>query len=201
MSAAQQPSQVIDLLSDDEDYYFDHAELPNDPEVLLPFQRDGMDMDEDWGNYYADFDLDAAAPPDAREVEDNLDQDAIDLAHRGNNGHASPEPADHAQEENIDNDVDIAPKELVTAAACLQMVADIFPDISVDHVLQLIADQTQDATRTPEACQRIITILLDGGAYPKEDEEVSRKRKREHSVSEFEDDNGEGRSQTYKDDA
>ncbi|KAF1964895.1 hypothetical protein BU23DRAFT_491236 [Bimuria novae-zelandiae CBS 107.79] len=104
----------------------------------------------------------------------------------------------------MDVDVDLAQGELITAAACLQMVVEVLPDISVDHVLQLIADQTQDDTRTPEACQRIITQLLDGGEYPKEvEEEVSRKRKREHerSLSEFEGDDGEDRTSEYRNDA
>ena len=95
------------------------------------------------------------------------------------------------------NRADFFQGDLVTAAACLQMVVEVLPDIAVDHVLQLIADQTQDHTRTPDACQRIISQLLDGGEYPKEEEEVSRKRKRERSLSESEEDNGEGRPAIY----
>lgn len=81
------------------------------------------------------------------------------------------------------------------------MVLEVLPDISVEHVLQLIADQTQDETRTPEACQRIVTNILDGGEYPKEEEEASKKRKRERSISEFEEDDGEDRDGQYTDDA
>ncbi|KAF1951495.1 hypothetical protein CC80DRAFT_424773 [Byssothecium circinans] len=66
--------------------------------------------------------------------------------------------------------------EPVTEAECLQMVLNVLPDVSVQHVLTLI----NGAARTPTTCQRIILQLLDGDVYPKEQDEVdSRKRKRE----------------------
>jgi len=66
--------------------------------------------------------------------------------------------------------------ELLSDAACLQMVLDVLPDISVDHVLAFI--QNRNHPRTHEECERIITDLLDGDAYPKEIDEVNNKRKR-----------------------
>jgi|TARA_R110002003_G_scaffold23_5_gene1140 TRIAD3 protein (E3 ubiquitin-protein ligase RNF216) len=83
------------------------------------------------------------------------------------------DPADPAIQK-----VDKGP-QLVSAAVCLQMVLDVLPDISIDHVLELISETTTDATRTVTQCETIITGLLDGEAYPKEtDEAKNRKRKR-----------------------
>ncbi|KAL6155735.1 hypothetical protein ACJQWK_05555 [Exserohilum turcicum] len=73
-----------------------------------------------------------------------------------------------------------AQTDLVTGAACLQMVLSVLPDISVDHVLKLIQEKTTDATRTMVQCERLIAELLEGEPYPKEEEEAKkRKRKRE----------------------
>jgi TRIAD3 protein (E3 ubiquitin-protein ligase RNF216) len=70
--------------------------------------------------------------------------------------------------------------QLVTEAACLQMVMDVLPDISTDHVLNLIKEKTTDLTRTLAQCENILTQLLDGEAYPKEvDEANTKKRKRD----------------------
>jgi TRIAD3 protein (E3 ubiquitin-protein ligase RNF216) len=53
------------------------------------------------------------------------------------------------------------------------------PDISVDHVLQIIKKKTTDLTRTNVQCQNIIAQLVEDGDYPKEDDEThSKKRKR-----------------------
>lgn len=69
---------------------------------------------------------------------------------------------------------------LLTEAACLQMVLDILPDISIEHVLSLIKEKTADLTRTMAQCEGIVTQLLDGEAYPKEaDDAKNKKRKRE----------------------
>ncbi|KAL6706833.1 hypothetical protein ACN47E_005169 [Coniothyrium glycines] len=68
----------------------------------------------------------------------------------------------------------------ITEAIFLQMILDVLPDISVDHVLKLIAEKTTDLTRTAARCEHLITELLDGGAYPKEaDVSLSKKRKRD----------------------
>jgi TRIAD3 protein (E3 ubiquitin-protein ligase RNF216) len=89
--------------------------------------------------------------------------------------------------------------EHLSAAACLQMVLNILPDISVVHVLTLL-DET---AHTPAACERIIEQLLDGGAYPKENDEVAnRKRKREREDTSDSDQGGvEVDMPTYNKDA
>ncbi|KAJ4301860.1 hypothetical protein N0V90_003956 [Kalmusia sp. IMI 367209] len=98
--------------------------------------------------------------------------------------------------------VDLTQDELITPAACLQMVTSVLPEISANYVLQRIGEQTQDQTLTLATCERIITKLLDDGAYPKEeDEDNNRKRKRENSHSEFENDNGQDLYPNYRLDA
>jgi len=70
-------------------------------------------------------------------------------------------------------------EDLVTEAVALQMVIDILPDISIDHVLSIIREKTTDLTRTNAKCHEIVSQLVDTGDYPKEDEDAkSKKRKR-----------------------
>jgi TRIAD3 protein (E3 ubiquitin-protein ligase RNF216) len=79
-----------------------------------------------------------------------------------------------AESDDFDRD-----DQLVTEAVALQMVLDFLPDISVDHVLQIIKKKTTDLTRTNVQCQNIIAQLVEDGDYPKEDDEThSKKRKR-----------------------
>jgi TRIAD3 protein (E3 ubiquitin-protein ligase RNF216) len=68
--------------------------------------------------------------------------------------------------------------QLVTEAACLQMVMDVLPDISADHVLDLIKQKTKDPMRTLAQCESIITELLDGESYPKEVDEANKKKRK-----------------------
>jgi TRIAD3 protein (E3 ubiquitin-protein ligase RNF216) len=212
MNAGQDERQVIDLLSDGEDYvfgydgelgYFDDGGYGVD--VVPPFEQGVFEVEEAWERDYGGFGLEGAAQPGPLELQE---PDHLDFTRP--NGNVQPEPAlvpnnprpvHPAPNNPMDAEADIAEGEVVTTAACLQMVVDILPDISVDHVLALIADQTQDNTRTSEACHRIISQLLDSEAYPKEEEKAGRKRKRERSLSEFEDDNGDGRPGSYKNDA
>jgi TRIAD3 protein (E3 ubiquitin-protein ligase RNF216) len=76
----------------------------------------------------------------------------------------------------------------ITETECLQNILNVFPDIAVDYVTDLV--QNQEA-RTTSDCERLITKLLDDGTYPKErDEANQRKRKRgandEYDFTEFE---------------
>jgi TRIAD3 protein (E3 ubiquitin-protein ligase RNF216) len=84
-------------------------------------------------------------------------------------------PASEAAEsDDFDRD-----DQLITEAVALQMVLDFLPDISVDHVLQILKRKTTDLTRTSVKCQNIISQLVEDGDYPKEDDEAhSKKRKR-----------------------
>jgi hypothetical protein len=212
MNAEQDQHLVIDLLSDEEDYIFGYdGQLGyyNDGgyevNALPQFERGVCAVGEDWERDYGGFGIEGAAQPGPLEFEEpeymNFPRPnglvQPDSALAPNN----PRPIHPAPNNPMCAEADIAEGELVTAAACLRMVVDILPDISVDHVLALIADQTQDNTRTLEACQQIVSQLLDNGAYPKEEEEAGHKRKRERSLSEFEDDNGDGRPGNYQNDA
>ncbi|KAF2661337.1 hypothetical protein K491DRAFT_449808 [Lophiostoma macrostomum CBS 122681] len=58
------------------------------------------------------------------------------------------------------------------------MILDVLPEIAINHVLELINEQK---VYTTAACERLITRLLDEGSYPKERDELHRKRKRGRS--------------------
>jgi TRIAD3 protein (E3 ubiquitin-protein ligase RNF216) len=77
--------------------------------------------------------------------------------------------------------------ELITEAECLQLVLDVFPAVSVNHVLTLIREKTTDLTRTKKHSEQIINELLEG-IYPKEADAASKKRRRADSdgVSDYE---------------
>lgn len=93
---------------------------------------------------------------------------------------------------------------LLTEAACLQVVLNVFPDISINYVLGIIKEKTTDATRTVMHCEQIITGLLDATTYPKQaDEEKNRKRKRgdDYSASEYEKDERDPEISGYERDA
>jgi TRIAD3 protein (E3 ubiquitin-protein ligase RNF216) len=84
-------------------------------------------------------------------------------------------PRPHAQASDWGRDA-----QVVTEAACLQMVTSVLPDISVDYVLQLIQEKMTDETRTMAQCEHFLTELLEGEPYPREaDEAKKKKRKRE----------------------
>ncbi|KAL5400741.1 hypothetical protein PMIN03_012126 [Paraphaeosphaeria minitans] len=206
MNVRPEQRQVIDLVSDDEDNLLGYGDDSGyEPDSLPEFGLGGPETKEDreesdWGG------LGVEGAAQLGPLEQDCERDFVDFG-PNDFGHPDPAPAVNnprlinvALDNLMDVEADLAEGELLTAAVCLQMVLGILPDISVDHVLALIADQTQDSTRTPEACQRIITQLLDDEAYPKEEEEASRKRKRQRSLSEFEEDDGEGRPQSYTND-
>jgi TRIAD3 protein (E3 ubiquitin-protein ligase RNF216) len=76
---------------------------------------------------------------------------------------------------------------VITEFACLQMILDVLPEISVDHVLTLIRESTTDLTRTAAQCENIITQLLDGEAYPKEADEAKNKKRKRKDEDEWKD--------------
>lgn len=163
--------EVIDLLSDDDDADF----------MEYHDAFDAIPGADDFAHNFLDLDdSDDLDDPNVIDLTAFADIPDIDVPAGPNLGGG---PSRAAQ------DVDLMDSELITEAACLQMVLDVLPDISVDHVLNLIKEKTQDHTRTPTECQQIISQLLDGGAYPKEQDEMnSRKRKRDDhdDLSEFE---------------
>jgi TRIAD3 protein (E3 ubiquitin-protein ligase RNF216) len=197
---------VVDLVSDEEDR--ESLDLAEDIEDFGPFfdnafhasdqiQLDGGDLNDFFAAPRLESSPHAAHNPiDLTGLDDSSDADNAPA-------HSSPSrtPLDTAMV--MQDDHDLAVGELITVSACLQMVLNVLPDISVDHTLSVIFTSTKDATRTTAECERIIAQLLDGGGYPKEnDEENSRKRKRnEDDSSGFEGGEEDAESPMYRRDA
>jgi TRIAD3 protein (E3 ubiquitin-protein ligase RNF216) len=163
------PPEYIDLVSDDEDFDFiDHEENILDRYFDGPVRR----ADE-----YLDESSAFSAPGSPRHTAEN----PIDLTGLDNTANPNSPPAPSPRDTSMTIIIDQAPAagEIITEAACLQMVLSILPDVSIKHVLGLIHTTTKDQTLTSAECERIITQLLDSGEYPKEqDVENGRKRKR-----------------------
>jgi TRIAD3 protein (E3 ubiquitin-protein ligase RNF216) len=137
------------------------------------------------------------APPDYYDGDDDMFHDFLDIG-----GQDHDNPIDLTALEGIP-DVDMPPDgaqplpppvadaETLGEAECLQTVLNVLPDIAIDHVLQLITERAGQGLITVSACEWLITCILDQGNYPRESDEVSkRKRKRndddEDEASEYE---------------
>jgi TRIAD3 protein (E3 ubiquitin-protein ligase RNF216) len=198
---------VIDLVSDEEDC--ESIDLAEDIEDFGPFFDDAIhasDQIQQDGDNLDDF----FAPPrlgsSPHAAHNPIDLTGLDASSDADNPPARSPPARSPQGTAMvmHDDHDLAAGELITAAACLQMVLNVLPDISVDHALSVIYTSTKDDTRTTAECERIIAQLLDEGGYPKEqDEENSRKRKRNEidSSSDFEGREEDAESPLYHRDA
>ncbi|KAH9865798.1 hypothetical protein J1614_009385 [Plenodomus biglobosus] len=188
--------EIIDLSSDTEDGRSTEDENEWFDAQVVP----------DFGNDLPKFDDLLGAFPQHERPGAN-DRGTIDLT-------AIPDidvpPSDHAaindgvpqpdaQARNSKDD-----RQIVTEADCLQLVLNVFPDISVDHALKVINEKTTDTTRTVARCELVITELLDGEGYPKEvDETKNRKRKRDDqdSVSDYEREERDPEIKGYEQDA
>ncbi|KAH4039632.1 hypothetical protein HBI56_133970 [Parastagonospora nodorum] len=163
---------IVELSSDSEEEgalvdfsdFSDTDEEPQDPNAHLPADQDPDHLIRELNARYnpvyeaADGIIDLTGIPD------------IDVP-----------PSDPllADRESPAQDCAGSDKDLVTEAVALQMVIDILPDISIDHVLGIIREKTTDLTRTNARCHEIVSQLVDTGDYPKEDEDTkSKKRKR-----------------------
>lgn len=158
--------QVIDLISDNEheDYTGDEEDGLTDDENALRFP---------W-SFPEDHPFDNNAQHDLNDlrVQNNVevnDASTIDLTAIPDISIPPPKKARLA--------VAKAATELITAAVCLRLVLDIFPDVSVDHVLGIIQQTTNDLTRTKKCSERIVHELLEG-TYPKEADAAGKKRPR-----------------------
>ena len=189
-------AHYIDLMSADDDDDDDDFELFELDKNLLEQQFDGPVqeadeyLDESRDNWVPDSPRHTAANPIDLTGFDDTSDPAVTSA---------PLSADNSM--TVVTEGDLAAGEIVTEAACLQMVINVLPDVSIEHALSLIRKGTHDDTRTTIACERIISQLLDGGEYPKEqDVEISRKRKRnddDDDLSDFERDAQEAGSPVY----
>jgi TRIAD3 protein (E3 ubiquitin-protein ligase RNF216) len=99
---------------------------------------------------------------------------------------SDPIPVDSSSESAESNDLD-RDDHLVSEAMALQMVLDFLPDISVDHVLNIFREKTTDFTRTNATCQKIISQLVEDGAYPKEDDEANSKKRKRNDEDDWKD--------------
>jgi TRIAD3 protein (E3 ubiquitin-protein ligase RNF216) len=161
MAPSDLDHEIIDLLSDSEseDEGFARQELEFfDAQSAAEFAHDLPDIDVD-ANDHETIDLtgipDIDVPPsDPIVVDDEAPQ---------------PQAPDWSGDAQV-----------VTEAACLQMIMSVLPDISVDYVLKLVQEKMTDQMRTMAQCEHFLTELLEGEPYPKEaDEARKKKRKRE----------------------
>ncbi|KAI7103109.1 hypothetical protein KC339_g5513 [Hortaea werneckii] len=74
----------------------------------------------------------------------------------------------------------IAPEPEITAEACLQLVLEIFPDVSHEHVLHLYNSFEAVSGKTKR--DNIIEKLVSDPAYPKQEKQTQKKRKRAAST-------------------
>lgn len=165
--ALRHDHEIVDLISDDE-----RDGLSDDEVDFFDAQSVGEPID-----FGADFDV--LGLPDYGNAEVDV-RDVIDLTAIPDVDVPPSDVAPHVFKHAtpLDNRVEI---ELISEAVCLQLVKDVFPDISVDHVVTMIQERTTDLTRTKEHSERIVNELLEQGTYPKEAERASKKRRREDS--------------------
>ena len=129
------------------------------------------------GRIVIDLSSDNESEDDDRQVEADS-SNTVDLTDVSDIGVLPDEPR-LLNDQNHSNPDRGSGVGLMTEAACLQMVLNVLPAISVDYVLNLIRAETTDQTRTVAQCERIILRLLEG-KHPTEVEAVNKlKRKRE----------------------
>ena len=187
--AVRQVHEIVDLISDDEEDGLSEDEVDF-------FDAQSVGEPVDFG-----ADLDFLDLPELGNAEVD-ERDVIDLT-------AIPDvdvpPSDVAYHviEDATSSNDRVEFDLISEAMCLQLVMDVFPDVSVDHVLTMIQERTSDLTRTKEHSERIVNELLEEGTYPKEAESASRKRRRADSeeFSDYENDSHTFGVPTYATDA
>jgi TRIAD3 protein (E3 ubiquitin-protein ligase RNF216) len=171
MARARNGNEIVDLVSDSEDEapsedgldFFDAHDQPQDEVALFP------------GDQNVDHiirELNARYHP-VYEAADGI----IDLTNIPDIDVPPFDPIlDHtefpAQDELGSDD------QLITEAVSLQMIIDVLPDISIDHVLGIIREKTTDLTRTTAKCHEIISQLVDQETYPKEDDEAKNKKRK-----------------------
>ncbi|KAF1835479.1 hypothetical protein BDW02DRAFT_495738 [Decorospora gaudefroyi] len=163
--------EIVDLLSDSDDEEGSEFELFGAQPADFP--PGYADIDDPIAGFHAPFDENDHEMIDLTGIPD------IDVP-----------PSDHPVmiDDNVSEADPQAPDwgdgaNLVSEAACLQMVLSVLPDISVEYVLNVIREEMSDATRTAAQCEHLVTDLLEGEPYPKEADEVrNNKRKRDEEA-------------------
>lgn len=171
--------EIIGVSSDSEDEVpADEALEWFDAQSMLDLAKDLPDLNAPLEDFREQFGANIDEPIDLTAIPD-IDVPPSDPVVIDN---------EFAEPNSLINDLDSA-THLVHEAACLAIVLSVLPDISVDHACKFINANTSDATRTMAQCERVVSRLLDSGAYPKEaDEANTRKRKRdkEDDLSDYE---------------
>jgi TRIAD3 protein (E3 ubiquitin-protein ligase RNF216) len=162
--AVKHVHEIVDLISDDE-----HGGLSEDQVEFFDAQSVGEPTD-----FGADLDFLDLPEYGNAEVDE---RDVIDLTAIPDVDIPPSDPASHVVENATPSNGRVE-FELISEAVCLQLVMEVFPDVSVDHVLTMIQERTTDLTRTKEHSERIVNELLEEGIYPKEAESASKKRRR-----------------------
>lgn len=161
--AVRRNFQIIDLTSDDKD-----DEFRDDGNALLDAHFVGEPT-----NHYPDEIVHGQYQHFHNGPRDSVDLTAIP--------DVDVPPSDFSVNEDFAQDEDVNETQLITEAVCLQLVVDVFPDVSINHVLALIREMTTDQMCSKEHSEQIVNKLLES-AYPKETEEANKKRKRADST-------------------
>ena len=165
--AVKHVHEIVDLTSDDEQDGLSEGEVE-----FFDAQSVGEPIDFGADLNFLDHPEFGNAEVDERNVIDLTAIPDVDVPPSG--------VAHHVAEDATPSN-DRVEFELISEAVCLQLVMDVFPDVSVDHVLTMIQERTTDLTRTKEHSERIVNELLEEGTYPKEAESASKKRRRADS--------------------
>ena len=140
--AVRRNYQIIDLTSDNED-----DQLPAERVANLAAKsfsgptnaEEHLDLNEvhryGQSRIQQQNTIEMAAVPDADVPSSNFD----------------PPVTEHAALNDSFNEA-----EIISKSVCLQLVLDIFPDVSIDHVLDLIKAKTTDQTRTKVHSELIV---------------------------------------------
>jgi TRIAD3 protein (E3 ubiquitin-protein ligase RNF216) len=163
---ARHDDDVVDLTSEDEDDELRDDDIENlDVESIGEHAGSELDFDHLLHDPYQNFEIG--------------NRDYIDLTALPDIDVAPSEPASpNAGDAHLVDDVDET--QLISETNCLRLVLDVFPDVSIDHVLTMIKARTTDQTRTKIHSEQIVVELLEG-VYPKEADMISKKRRRADS--------------------
>ncbi|KAI7198944.1 hypothetical protein KC324_g3509 [Hortaea werneckii] len=183
ITAAEFP-EVIDLVSDDSD-----EAGPSPPRGQ---RRQTLDFD-DAGNltplaeapFYEPFESVATSSSSRRRPNKDVKGEIIVLS----DGEEvfiidDEDPTERAETvgmlSTFDTPAFAAPEQEITAEDCLQLVLEIFPDVSHEHVLQLYDSFEALSGKTKR--DNIIEKLVSNSDYPKQEKQTQRKRKRAAST-------------------
>ncbi|KAI7258315.1 hypothetical protein KC343_g7056 [Hortaea werneckii] len=179
ITAAEFP-EVIDLVSDDSD------EAESGPSHGRRRRTQTLDLDDaDNLAFYETIESAAPSSSSRGRLNEDLKGEVIVLS----DGEEvfiidDEDPAERAETFGMPSTIDttavVAPEPEVTPESCLQLVLEIFPDVSHDHVLHLYDSFEAVSDKTKR--DNIIEKLVSDPAYPKQERQSQKKRKRAAST-------------------